>query len=379
MSVEISNIYNVQTAPNEILMNHVINRNFIKLIDNDKTLFNFYTNIVDSLNIVDFDEKNLPYKIGTLIWFSNGEQLYLLKCIKKDNVYPTMNDSDEFVDSGWKNMNDTLNILSYGIANVFGTQISSVIDEHQKSEEYHKFGKIQNDNIDNPNHINTKILTKDFADLNPDRETVFFPNEVKRLEQDSVSITNGYYRKYDNGILEYDLIFRLGSGEISETQERNAFGTTSTLSANNVDFKAYQGINKIAANAQENTKYFYNTSNMDIFSYQNGKTSKIGYTEQKNRNDLVNTYFAKINFPVKFIDLNYMIFSNSMLAQGYKDNMDIQPSSNELVFCDKTRESVVAMNIMFENDKKIGMADYNAENGGLALNTFHCKIIGRYK
>ena len=118
---------------------------------------------------------------------------------------------------------------------------------------------------------------------------------------------------------------------------------------------------------------------MDIFSYQNGKTSKIGYTEQKNRNDIVNTYFAKINFPVKFIDLNYMIFSNSMLTQGYKDNMDLQPSSNELIFCDKTRESVVAMNIMFENDKKIGMTDYNAENGGLALNTFHCKIIGRYK
>ena len=379
MSVEISNIYNVNVAPNEIMMNHVINRNLIKLIDNDINLHNYYTMVLNSLNISDYDSKNLPYRIGSLVWYRKGGDLFLLKCIKQENEEPYTNSNDEFVDSGWKNMNDNLNILSYGVVTALSGRVDIKFSEHQESKQYHKFGKIQNLNKDEPNHISTKILTKDLADLNENREKVFFPNEVKRLPQDSTCIMNGYYRKYDNGILEYDIIFKLGEDEVDESDIRNVFGEASTISANNVTFKAYNGINKRSSDTQENAKYFYNVSNMDMFSMQNGEVSKIGYSSQGNRNDFVNTYFGKINFPVKFVDLNYMIYSNNMVCQGYSDDHDLQPNSNELIFCDKTRESVVAMNVMFENDKKLGDSGYNAKHGGLALNTFHCKIIGRYK
>ena len=89
---------------------------------------------------------------------------------------------------------------------------------------------------------------------------------------------NGYYRKYDNGILEYDIIFKLGEDEVDESDIRNVFGEASTISANNVTFKAYNGINKRSSDMQENTKYVYNVSNMDMFSMQNGEVSKIGYS-----------------------------------------------------------------------------------------------------
>ena len=148
MSVEISNIYNVSVAPNEIMMNHVINRNLIKLIDNDVNLQNYYTMILNSLNISDFDEKNVPYKIGSLVWYRLNDNLFLLKCIRQENEVPYLNSNDEFVDSGWKNMNDNLNILSYGVASALSGRVDIKFTEHQDSKLYHKFGKIQNDNVD---------------------------------------------------------------------------------------------------------------------------------------------------------------------------------------------------------------------------------------
>ena len=36
-----------------------------------------------------------------------------------------------------------------------------------------------------------------------------------------------------------------------------------------------------------------------------------------NRNDLVNTYFATIKFPVPFKDLNYSIYSENVMCQTY--------------------------------------------------------------
>ena len=142
MSVEISNIYNVNVAPNEIMMNHVINRNLIKLIDNDINLHNYYTMVLNSLNISDYDSKNLPYRIGSLVWYRKGGDLFLLKCIKQENEEPYTNSNDEFVDSGWKNMNDNLNILSYGVVTALSGRVDIKFSEHQESKQYHKFGKI---------------------------------------------------------------------------------------------------------------------------------------------------------------------------------------------------------------------------------------------
>ncbi len=90
---------------------------------------------------------------------------------------------------------------------------------------------------------------------------------------------------------------------------------------------------------------------MDIFSYYDGNNYKSikGLVTQVNRNDYCNTYAAKIMLPDDgiFADLNYMAFTSSLLSQSDRDN--IVPSQNGIVFCDKTRQSITALNITFPN------------------------------
>ena len=53
---------------------------------------------------------------------------------------------------------------------------------------------------------------------------------------------------------------------------------------------------------------------MDIFAPESNKSSKCGLIVQEGRNDYVNTYSAKIVFPKPFADLDYMVFSNTILS-----------------------------------------------------------------
>ena len=90
----------------------------------------------------------------------------------------------------------------------------------------------------------------------------------------------------------------------------------------------------------------------------------------------MNTYTAKITFPISFADNNYMVFSNSILSQTTGNGMMV-PSANEMTYCDKTRQSIVFLDITFPDSTKYGDVGYNAKNGGLVANSFHCKVIGR--
>lgn len=64
-----------------------------------------------------------------------------------------------------------------------------------------------------------------------------------------------------------------------------------------------------------NRNYFANPADMDIFQPSNSSgESLIGIVEQKQRNDYVNTYTAKVTFPFPFADIDYMVFSNTILS-----------------------------------------------------------------
>ena len=67
--------------------------------------------------------------------------------------------------------------------------------------------------------------------------------------------------------------------------------------------------------------------------------------------------------------------SNSMLSQVNGD-MSIVPSANDIAFCDKTRSSVVVLDITFPDSRRYGQPGYNIENNGLIANTFHIKAVG---
>lgn len=156
-----------------------------------------------------------------------------------------------------------------------------------------------------------------------------------------------------------------------------------TLSCNNVVFEDMSGKSKAALDYCDNAKYFNSTDDFSIFKYDNldeeNNFSIVGSSIQRNRNDAVNTYFAKIKFldNYYFKDDRYMIFGSNVLSE-FRDTKtaSLDPSTNTIMYCDKSRASVTAMLVTFPKEHDYNKPGYNAKNGGIAMNTFHCKIIG---
>ncbi len=121
-------------------------------------------------------------------------------------------DSRNFIMSGWKNQNEFLNIIDMGISNVLSGKMQLKIQNHQEDTTMHPLGKISLDAASS-SYIGNKLLKRDLSNLRKMRKTTFFPNEVRKMEVDN-SIIGGYFRKYDNGLMEYDIIFKFGSGEV---------------------------------------------------------------------------------------------------------------------------------------------------------------------
>lgn len=367
----------IDVSPNEPILNHTLNRGSEKLLNNDLALYEVYKKILNQLTISDYNS-NAVYDVGDLVWFRDGNyDLYLLKNVLPENT--TEPNPDNFPKSGWSNENEYINILDYGIESLLSSKIEAVLKTHREDKQYHPFGKINIDNPSSPDYITRKLLQKDLNNLDSKRSTTFFPTRVEKLDVGDV-ITNGYMRKYDTGLLEYDITFKLGS-EDSDLETKRVFFGSNQLSANIIEFKKYTGISKAHISYQENSKYFFNTSHMQIFKYDNSdslsSTAQVGISEQANRNDFVNTYSATINFPEVFADRNYMIFGSQILNQTVnKDSKKAVPSANDLTFCGKTRENITVLDITFPDSTKYMVDGYNAKNGGLISNSFHCHIIG---
>ena len=54
--------------------------------------------------------------------------------------------------------------------------------------------------------MKTKLLLADMSNIDEDRKNNFFPNKTVMLTADN-TIKSGYYRQYDNGLIEYDIIY----------------------------------------------------------------------------------------------------------------------------------------------------------------------------
>jgi hypothetical protein len=99
-----------------------------------------------------------------------------------------------------------------------------------------------------------------------------------------------------------------------------------------------------------------------------------------NRNDFVNTYFAKIDFPISFLDNKYTIFSGDIMAQDHDvSNKMMQTGNNAVTFCRKAPNSVTAILVTYPEGDNWDDEGFNATHGGLAANSFRCKIVGRAK
>lgn len=370
----------VNVAPNEPVIGAVMDRSIVELNRNDISLDALNKIVFSKIGISDYLAAN-TYGPGQLVWYNdkNGN-LFLLRCIKENNTTPPnvqANDplSDVFLNqSGWENQNRNLTILDYGILELLSANSAESIISHEDDASMHPYGKVSTD-PDSPYSIEDKILKSSMSNLNYSTQKVFFPTLVKRLDSGDAVVT-GYMRKFSNKIVEYDIILKLASRGIVDYT--SVFDYSKTLSANTATFQLYAGLGAQSTNFQANSAYFATTSDMDMFApEESNMQSRCGLLLQLKRNDYVNTYSADILFPDAFSDLNYMVFSNSVLSQAIGDSKTLVPSANDISWCNKTRKSITLLDITFPDSTKYGIDGYNATHGGLAANSFHCKVIGK--
>jgi len=138
--------------------------------------------------------------------------------------------------------------------------------------------------------ITHKLLKKDLSNIDSKRETYFFPYKTGHFTTDS--ITNGTYRIWDCGVIEFNLVFRLGYKYTDDLGY-------DILSCNDFQFKTSSARTADSVDYQENTKYFYSPNDMKIFKNPDTVevfSSVVGNFKQYNRNNFVNSYCAKLEF-----------------------------------------------------------------------------------
>jgi hypothetical protein len=174
----------------------------------------------------------------------------------------------------------------------------------------------------------------------------------------------GFYRYYDCGLIEYDIVFRFGySNTYMEDGEEKI-----ELMCNNVKFE----------NIYNNDSYFLDEKSYSIFYNTNFESNKsiIGNTVQKNRNNFCNVYFADIKFPKTFINTKYMVFCGGIPYITH-NGTDGEVNKNNIVFANKNEKSITAMLITYPNNVYISENNDEVEKGGLLTSSFRCKIVGK--
>lgn len=371
----LDNTMHIANSSNELLNRHTINRNFKKLLENDLKLNMLYDAVIQNkVNIQEYTVGK-TYNKGQLVWYAcknmyNDEwSLYLLESLRNNNnnepklIY-NENNEVSFIESGWKDKNEYTTIIENGLSTMVVHDFVSKIDTyHEYDTNYHKFSKLTGDKAYN----DTKLLLADMSNIDTKRSYNYFPYETVSLKSDNV-IVRGFYRKWDNGLLEYDILFKLASVGIQNIDGANyEILSCNTLTIPDEDI-------------EQNKQYFSDLSAQQIFLNKDTNTDndndiRLEYTIQKNRNDYVNTYSATLIFPESFYDTNYMIFQSDIRCQERNTSTQtIDAGSNTMTYTNKKKNSIIALYVMFPDNQQ-----YNARRNGLITNTFHCQIIGRWK
>lgn len=393
-STIVKNRKNVYVAINEVITRFSINRNFEKLLENDRRLAEFYKHVFAELDISEYIDpavSGTAYQYDDLIWFQDqNKDLWLLRSILNDNVNsPSLAIGDlldgkpNFEKYGWQDQNEHVDLLNSDLLSQLSSDIRRRLLEHEQDELTHRFGQLSMDPASS-DYIGSKIMFRDLSNIDENRENYFFPGQIGKFTTDQ--ILDGTYRIWDSGLLEFDIVFRVGY------QGRNQFGQD-ILSCNDVQFRNSPVYAKQLPEYQENMKYFQTNDDMRIFmndaSIQKFESSTVT-SVTGNRNKFVNTYFAELNFFPKtirfrnhvisqFKDLNYMVFGSDQFGQiQNSSNTTAAQPCNCMSWCNKTVQSITAIYMTFpENQTDEGMLDF-ARRGCLAANCFSCHIIGRW-
>lgn len=371
-NIQIPYTSNIAVAPNELYIHYTINRNLEKLLANDNTLIeklNKYS--IGDLGGIQPYRKDYVYDKGDIIVFVDKDgtkvkNVYLLESLVDNNdlepEYDIVNGFvSDFTKSNWKNLNEFYSIYNsddetINLSNFLEYAISSNFHlSHEIDEKYHRFGEI------NENTIDEKLLKKDFSNVDDYRKRNFFSYETKKVEADNFS---GFYKKWGNGVLEYDLTYCLGEN-LKVEKTINADGSIVTTNYMNVN-----SLIPLSSDEFNNDDYFMSEDDYLIFN-KNGSTTKynINGIAQTNTTGQVNTYHGTIIFPIPFVDTNYMIFTSGRT----RNEIGQTQSPNTMTFTNRKKESITAVYVIPNYNGE------NIENVLLRNNVFQCQIIGRWK
>lgn len=285
MNYVVKNIENVNNSSNEVITRHTINRNFEKLLKNDIALSEL-ANSTDSNKIgIKGWQEGMSYNLGDIVWFTEENRIFLLRSnIQNNDNRPQRtlyNKKLSFEPSGWRDMyefgtlvND-IEVQDISISSdndivkyVLETFNKNIESYHVLDYSKHKYGEL----TDEKEQVDGKLLLKDLSNVDTARKTNFYPYETVNLKPDN-TIMNGFYRKWDNGILEYDVIFRLGY-----------YGEKTTINGTE-----YMVLSANVLSVQDDS-IFLNEESEDIFRNSGDETIQINDTYQVNMNTTCNVF-----------------------------------------------------------------------------------------
>ena len=377
----------LDVGSNEYATKYSVNRILDKLFVNDQLLDEFYREVFGQMMIYEYDPTE-TYYYNDLVWFmSYAREPYILRCIKNktSSDLNLWREGESFEKYGWKDLNPNIDAMAeFGLEKKMRAWIAKKFKEHQDSKDDHPLGKLSYGGDKPSTDITSKVASRDMSNLDASRQQTFFPYHTTYLKTSSTSpIVSGQCRKYDNGLLEYDIVFRLSYiGDQIVDEDYNI--SASILKCNSLDL----------ATAHVDDQYFRTTGDAQIFNCGNDSKSEheseLGTTCQRSRNDFVNVYYATIDFAAaastaqtpspRYMNADsYMIFSGDVMCQCRDlTQQTIEVGANQIVFASKKPGSFVALLVTYPN-QKFSTDGYNAVNGGIEASSFHCSLVGRWK
>lgn len=177
----VPNVSGIDVAPNDIMqIRWAVNRNLLKLLQNDKALDALMSSIFGSVKISEY----LPsktYNANDLVWvrigkdgkYSQSGDLYLLRCLKKGvcgEKLPLERDPDgSFERCGWKNENEVIDIRA--LVHDAVTRLQSQLFSGHVKDLHAKFGSLVSDDLyyqasDIMNVASAKLMQRNFGNRN---------------------------------------------------------------------------------------------------------------------------------------------------------------------------------------------------------------------
>lgn len=423
----IYHVDDIGVASNELNLTYVANRNFLKLLDNDKRIMSNIDKVRNGIYRIMPWNSEATYSKNDFVWYTktyvhplsgeafgkakgellniieeNGGEwtdeyelsaqaisatycttsLFLLRSTRNNNTAePEMTIDQSFVGSGgfmvplfdasgWHNENPMGTIYT----DYFQVYLERLIDNHiydihvevKEGQDYHKFGILSA-----YSDMDVRVLKTDMSNLDPDRKGFLFPYHTWTL-QGTNTILNGQARKWDCGLLEYTIEFKLGTDE-EIVDAYNEDGTVRSIDQIDINYLNLRP--RITQEDDElvydNSNYYLDESDADIFKITGGSTRVMNGIIHQNTNNKLNALLGTIRFPEPFIDTNYTIFLQTPPTVCLVGGDTVEQNVNQMVFVNKSRKSVAALLIIPTYE--------GSEPKLLYTNRFRMQVSGRWK